>query len=36
MIDLDYAKKQFDTFLDEFDRENDRIKLKIVHTYANK
>lgn len=34
MIDLDYAKKQFDTFLDEFDRENDRIKLKIVHTYA--
>lgn len=34
MIDLAYAKKQFDAFLDEFDREDDKIKLKIVHTYA--
>ena len=34
MIDLSYAKRQFDTFLDEFDREDDKIKLKIVHTYA--
>ena len=34
MIDLAYAKQQFDAFLDEFDREDDKIKLKIVHTYA--
>lgn len=34
MINLDYAKKQFDAFLDEFDREDDKIKLKIVHTNA--
>lgn len=34
MIDLTYAKKQFDAFLDEFDRGDDKIKLKIVHTYA--
>lgn len=34
MIDLSYAKQQFDAFLDEFDREDDKIKLKIVHTYA--
>ena len=30
MIDLSYAKQQFDAFLDEFDREDDKIKLKIV------
>lgn len=34
MIDLVYAKKQFNAFLDEFDREDDKVKLKIVHTYG--
>jgi HD superfamily phosphohydrolase YqeK len=34
MIDIFYAKKQFDDFLNGFDRENEKVKLKIVHTYG--
>lgn len=33
VIDFDKAKQSFEQYLDEFDREDDKIKLKIVHTY---
>lgn len=32
MIDLEYARREFDRYLEAFDREDDKIKLKIVHT----
>jgi HD superfamily phosphohydrolase YqeK len=34
MIDIFYAKRQFDDSLNGFDRENEKVKLKIVHTYG--
>lgn len=34
MMNLEYAKKQFDKYLDDYNREDDKIKLKIVHTYG--
>lgn len=32
MIDLSYARASFDDYLNQFNREDDKIKLKIVHT----
>lgn len=32
MIDLIHARKVFDDYLQQFDREDEKIKLKIVHT----
>lgn len=34
MIDLKYAREQFERYLDGYDREDEKIKLKIVHTYG--
>lgn len=34
MIDLQYAKDEFERYLDGYDRENDKVRLKIVHTYG--
>lgn len=34
MIDLQYAKKAFENYLNDYDRKNEMIKLKIVHTYG--
>ena len=34
MIDLQYAKKAFENYLKDYDRKNEKIKLKIVHTYG--
>lgn len=34
MINLEQAYKEFEHYLDQFDQDNDRIKLKIVHTYG--
>lgn len=33
-FDFFQAKKAFEEYLDEYDREDDKIRLKIVHTYA--
>ena len=35
-MDLDYgrAKQVFETYLNGYDRENDKVKLKIIHTYG--
>ena len=32
--DFDAAKEAFEAYLDEYDREDDKIHLKIVHTYG--
>lgn len=32
MIDIEYANREFEKFLDEYDRADEKIKLKIVHT----
>lgn len=32
-IDFELARKSFEEYLDDFDRNDDKIKLKIVHTY---
>ena len=34
MIDLQYAKKAFENYLNDYDRKNEKIKLKIVHSYG--
>lgn len=34
MIDLQYAKKAFENYLNDYDQKNEKIKLKIVHTYG--
>ena len=34
MNDFDAAKTAFEAYLDEYDREDDKIHLKIVHTYG--
>ena len=28
------AREEFERYLDGYDRENDKVKLKIVHTYG--
>ena len=32
--DFDAAKAAFEAYLDEYDRADDKIHLKIVHTYG--
>ena len=32
MIDMTYARRAFDAYLDQFDRMDEKIRLKIVHT----
>ena len=32
MIDMIYARRAFDAYLDQFDRADEKIRLKIVHT----
>lgn len=34
MIDFEQAKKAFENYLNGYDREDDKIRLKIVHTYG--
>ena len=34
MIDLQYAKKAFENYLNDYDQKNEKIKLKIVHTHG--
>ncbi len=34
MIDYRMAREEFERYLDGYDRENDKVKLKIVHTYG--
>ena len=34
IIDFEAAKAAFETYLDEYDRTDDKIHLKIVHTYC--
>lgn len=34
MIDLEEAKRIFDQYLDDYDRTDDKIHLKIAHTYC--
>ena len=31
MIDIVYAEKKFEEYLDQYDRRDDKIQLKIVH-----
>lgn len=33
-MDLNYARKIFEEYLDSYDRSDDKIQLKIVHTYG--
>lgn len=33
-IDLKKAREVFEAYLDEYDRNDEKIKLKIVHTYG--
>lgn len=33
-IDYDAARDVFENYLDSYDRENDKVRLKIVHTYG--
>ncbi len=33
-MDLQYAKKQFEQYLDNYDRKADKVRLKIAHTYG--
>ena len=33
-MDVDSAKRVFEEYLDGYDRENDKVRLKIVHTYG--
>lgn len=33
-MDFDSAKQAFEKYLDGYDRENDKVRLKIVHTYG--
>lgn len=34
MIDIAHAKQEFEKYLDEYDREDEQIYLKIEHTYG--
>ena len=33
-MDYNSAKEVFEQYLDGYDRENDKVRLKIVHTYG--
>ena len=33
-MDFSNAKRLFEKYLDGYDRENDKVRLKIVHTYG--
>lgn len=33
-MDLQFAKKQFERYLDNYDRKDDKVRLKIAHTYG--
>ncbi|MGF0031460.1 HD domain-containing protein [Bariatricus sp. SGI.154] len=33
-MDLQYAKEQFENYLNHYDRDDDKVRLKIVHTYG--
>lgn len=33
MLDIKFAEREFEKFLDEYDREDEKVKLKIMHTY---
>lgn len=33
-MDFDHAVQRFERYLDHYDRENDKVKLKIIHTYG--
>lgn len=33
-MDLGYAKQKFEEYLNHYNRENDKVRLKIVHTYG--
>ncbi|MEZ3486048.1 MAG: HD domain-containing protein [Lachnospiraceae bacterium] len=33
-MDLEHAKQEFERYLDGYDREDDKVRLKIVHTYG--
>ena len=34
MIDIEHAKQEFENYLDEYDRQDEQIYLKIKHTYG--
>ena len=34
MIDVKFAEKEFERFLDEYNRDDEKVKLKIIHTYG--
>ena len=33
-IDLSHARQQFESYLDQYDRTDDKVRLKIIHTYG--
>lgn len=33
-MNLEHAKEQFEKYLDNYDREDDKVRLKIIHTYG--
>lgn len=33
-MNLDYAMQRFEQYLDHYERKNDKVRLKIVHTYS--
>lgn len=33
-MDIQHAKQQFEAYLDNYDREDDKVRLKIIHTYG--
>ena len=33
-MDLAHAVRRFEKYLDDYDREDDKIRLKITHTYG--
>ena len=34
IMDFEHVKAVFEEYLNGYDRENDKVKLKIVHTYV--
>ena len=33
-MELERAKRKFEEYLSGYDRENDKVRLKIIHTYG--
>ena len=33
-MDLQYARETFERYLEQYDQSDDKIRLKIVHTYG--